>query len=184
MLELSASPHPAAALPPHAWPGIAVPHRRPRRIQVDDDEVEDASAIPMDWTEDDCVQLHWVLLAEINRLADPDTPLDVVFDTLRWIFTERWKDALPFSFVNCLRVVGCSPLSPIAFCGQLDAQAIRDYIRNRMSFWWKSLLARYPVWVRDAVLSHPEWIESQLRQNPQWINEQLKAATAQADFFL
>ena len=44
----------------------------------------------------------------------PATPLEEKFDTLRWVFSEREKDGLPFSFVSCLRVVGCSPLSPIA----------------------------------------------------------------------
>jgi hypothetical protein len=182
MLEVSAPTHFAPALPPHCLPSVAV--RPPRRQPLNDDDIEADSDTPVTWSENDCVQLHWVLLADVNRLSDPDTPLDVVFDTLRWIFTERWKDGLPFSFANCLRVVGCSPLSPLAFCGQVDVDDIRDHIRSRLRTWWPALLARYPLWVRDAVQTHPEWIESQLRVNPQWLNEQFRTSTAQGDFFV
>ena len=58
-----------------------------------------------EWSEDDIVLLHWRLLQEIRHLADPATPLEEKLDTLRWVFTEREKDGLPFSFVNCLREV-------------------------------------------------------------------------------
>jgi hypothetical protein len=77
------------------------------------------------------VLLHWRLLKEIGRLADPETPLEEKFDTLRWVFTERDKDRRPFSFVSCLRVVGCSPLSPLPYCGLVDAEEVRDVIRSR-----------------------------------------------------
>ena len=77
-----------------------------------------------EWSEDDIVLLHWRLLQEIRHLADPATPLEEKLDTLRWVFTEREKDGLPFSFVNCLRVVGCSPLSPIPYCGLVDAERL------------------------------------------------------------
>lgn len=60
---------------------------------------------PIEWTEEDVVLLHWRLLVEVRRRSDPETPLDEKYDTLRWILTEREKDAKPFSFVNCLRVV-------------------------------------------------------------------------------
>ena len=62
----------------------------------------------VEWSEDDIVFLHWRLLQEVRHLADPAAPLGEKLDTLRWVFTEREKDAAPFSFVNCLRVVGCS----------------------------------------------------------------------------
>jgi hypothetical protein len=84
--------------------------------------------------------LHWRLLQEIRHLADPATPLEEKLDTLRWVFTEREKDGLPFSFVNCLRVVGCSPLSPIPYCGLVDAEEVRDRIRNGL----KALARRHP----------------------------------------
>jgi hypothetical protein len=136
-----------------------------------------------EWSEDDIVLLHWRLLQEIRHLADPATPLEEKLDTLRWVFTEREKDGLPFSFVNCLRVVGCSPLSPIAYCGMVDAEEVRDRIRHGLQAWLNATLARYPDWVREAVATHPEWVEARLTRNPQWINEQLKQMSAQGDLF-
>jgi hypothetical protein len=105
----------------------------------------------LEWSERDVVLLHWRLLQEVEALADPETPLEAKFDTLRWVFTEREKDDLPFSFVNCLRVVGCSPLSPIAYCGRVDTEEVRDCIRSAVRTWLEATLERYPDWVREAV---------------------------------
>jgi hypothetical protein len=148
-----------------------------------DDTWFDDDADQIDWSEEDIVFLHWRLLQEINQLADPATPLEDKFDTLRWVFTEREKDHQPFSFVNCLRVVGCSPLSPIAYCGLVDAQDIRDHIRNSLKPWLAASLARYPQWVREAITRNPQWVEARLARNPQWINEQLKQMAEQGDLF-
>ena len=123
------------------------------------------------------------LLQEVSRLADPDTPLEEKFDTLRWVFTERDKDQRPFSFVSCLQVVGCSPLSPIAYCGLVDAQEIRDHIRGNVRAWLGETLTRYPDWVRQAIATNPAWIEARLARNPQWINEQLKRMSLHGDLF-
>jgi hypothetical protein len=136
-----------------------------------------------DWSEEDIVFLHWRLLQEIKQLSDPATPLEDKFDTLRWVFTEREKEQQPFSFVNCLRVVGCSPLSPIAYCGLLDAQDIRDHIRRSLKSWLAASMARYPPWVREAIASQPQWVEARLAKNPQWINEQLKQMAQEGDLF-
>ena len=136
-----------------------------------------------EWSEDDIVLLHWRLLQEVRRLADPATPLEEKLDTLRWVFTEREKDGLPFSFVNCLRVVGCSPLSPIAYCGLVDAEEVREHIHHGLKPWLHATLARYPDWVREAVATHPEWVEARLTRNPQWINEQLKQMSVLGDLF-
>ena len=143
----------------------------------------DAAPPPVSWSEEEIVLLHWRLLQEVQHLADPAAPLDEKFDTLRWVFTERDKDNRPFSFVNCLRVVGCSPLSPIAFCGRVDAEEVRDQIRGDIGRWLLASLARYPDWVRQAVLTQPEWIEERLARNPQWINEQLRQIAKQGDLF-
>ena len=144
MLNLSASHstfHPASAgfvfLPFAAAPNlrsVAIPERPAIDALVDDD------ASPVEWSEEDIVFLHWRLLQEISHLADPDKPLEEKFDTLRWIFTEREKDSQPFSFVSCLRVVGCSPLSPIAYCGLVDAQEVRDRIENSLKAWLSATL--------------------------------------------
>ena len=116
-------------------------------------------------------------------MVDPATPLEEKLDTLRWVFTEREKDGAPFSFVSCLRVVGCSPLSPIAYCGLVDAEEVRDRIRNGLKAWLNATLERYPEWVRSAVAGNPEWVEARLTRNPQWINEQLKQMSVQGDLF-
>lgn len=138
---------------------------------------------PIEWSEEDIVQLHWRLLKEVSRLADPDTPLEEKFDTLRWVFTEREKDDKPFSFASCLRVIGCSPLSPAPYCGLVDVEAVRDYIRTSSQRWLRETLNRYPPWVRDAVVSHPEWVETRLARNPQWINEEVKRVATEGDLF-
>jgi hypothetical protein len=138
---------------------------------------------PVDWSEEDVVLLHWRLLQEVSRLANPATPLEEKFDTLRWVFTERAKDRMPFSFASCLRVVGCSPLSPVPYCGQVDVEEVRDSIRSGLRHWLPATLLRYPAWVRDAVARNPEWVEAHLARNPQWINEQVKRISDHGDLF-
>lgn len=169
-----------------AWP----PQREFQAPAAPDDDrrPHDAAATldddsPVEWSEEDIVHLHWRLLQEVNRLADPATPLEEKFDTLRWVFTERSKDDRPFSFASCLRVVGCSPLSPIPYCGLVDAEEVRERIRHGLQAWLHATLARYPDWVREAVATHPEWVEARLTRNPQWINEQLKQMSVQGDLF-
>jgi hypothetical protein len=125
--------------------------------------------------------LHWRLLKDVSRLADPEAPLEEKFDTLRWVFTEREKDGKPFSFVWCLRVVGCSPLSPAPYVGLVDAEEIRDHLRIACKHWLRDTLKRYPSWVREAVARHPEWVAARLARNPQWINEEVKRISAEGD---
>ena len=72
---------------------------------LDDDTV-------VEWSEEDIVFLHWRLLRQLSGLSDPETPLEEKLNVLRWVFSEHDKESRPFSFANCLRVVGCSPLSP------------------------------------------------------------------------
>jgi hypothetical protein len=138
---------------------------------------------PCEWDEADIVLLHWRLLKEVAGLRHAETPLEEKLDTLRWVFTEREKEGKPFSFVNCLRVVGCSPLSPTPYFGLVDAEEVRDAIRCQVKSWLNATLSRYPAWVRDAVFSNPAWIESRLAKNPQWINEQVKKHAMQGDLF-
>lgn len=176
--------------------GLAPPHRRARSIPKPplrsppasscphaDEPASDDDAAPVEWSEDAIVRLHWRLLQELRRLRDPAAPLEDKLDTLRWVFTEPEKDRAPFSFANCLRVVGVSPLSPIEWCGLVDVEEVRDRIRCRARSWLDATLARYPAWVRRAVVENPGWIESKLERNPQWINEQIRQMSAQGDFF-
>ena len=138
---------------------------------------------PIEWSEEDVVLLHWRLLKEIGRLADPETPLEEKFDTLRWVFTEHDKDLRPFSFVSCLRVVGCSPLSPLPYCGLIDAEEVRDFIRFAIPQWLRQTLSRYPAWVREAIVDHPDWVEARLARNPQWINEEVRRVAVEGALF-
>lgn len=138
---------------------------------------------PCEWTEEEVVFLHWRLLHEVRRLADPATPLDEKLSTLRWVFTEPDKDQCPFSFVNCLRVVSTSPLSPIAYCGRIDSEEIRDQIASNVKRWLSATLAHYPPWVTDALATNPLWVDDEFARNPQWINEQVKRMSEQGDLF-
>jgi hypothetical protein len=144
---------------------------------------DDSTAEVEPWSEEDIVFLHWRLLQELGRLSDPGAPLEEKFDTLRWVFTEPDKDGRPFSFASCLRVVGCSPLSPAPYCGLVDADEIRGHLRSSLKTWLRETLERYPPWVRDAVTEHPDWVQARLAQNPQWINEQLKRRSVEGDLF-
>ena len=152
---------------------------------LDDDglDQDEHGLEPIDWTEEEIVFLHWRLLKDVQHLADPATPLDEKLSTLRWIFTEADKDARPFSFVNCLRVVGCSPLSPIAYCGRVDSDAIREHIVSNARRWLTESLTSYPDWVAHALADNPAWVEAQLDRNPQCINEQVRQMAIQGDLF-
>jgi hypothetical protein len=189
MLKPSRSPLVARAIGP-AFVGPILPpdpaalyHRPAITDRATLDSLFEDEDSPVEWSEADIVFLHWRLLQEVGQLADPATPLEEKLDTLRWVFAEREKDHLPFSFVSCLRVVGCSPLSPIAYCGRVDADEVRNRIRYHLKDWLAATLKRYPAWVRDAVVRNPEWIEARLVRNPQWINEQVKRMSVESDLF-
>ena len=167
----------------HPFHGVSPQHPTARPDGIADEALPDDEAAVVEWSEDDIVFLHWRLLQEVRHLADPATPLEEKLDTLRWVFTEREKDAAPFSFVSCLRVVGCSPLSPISYCGRVDAEEVRDHIRNGLKAWLRASLQRYPEWVRAHLARNPQWVEEQLAQLPQRVNEQLKQMSVQGDLF-
>jgi hypothetical protein len=137
------------------------------------------------WTEEDIVLLHWGLLRELRRLADPETPLEEKLDTLAWALTDPELDARPFSMASCIRVVGTSPLSPTAYFGAASVEEIRDWIRANAPRWLRATLSRYPDWVQDLVRGQPDWVCRQLTRNPQWINEQIKLreTSLQQDLF-
>lgn len=143
--------------------------------------LDDAAAV--EWSEEDVVLLHWRLLRELAALSDPATPLEEKIDVLRWVFTDSECDQRPFSFVNCLRVVGGSRLSPTPYFGPVDADVIRHWIGYHARAWLDATLARYPPWVRQAFLQHPEWVAHQLANNPQWINEAVRTRAVQRDLF-
>jgi hypothetical protein len=136
-----------------------------------------------DWTEEDVVLLHWQLLEELRHLQQAETPLEEKIDTLNWIFTEPDKDSAPFSFVRCLHVVGCSPVSPTPYFGVFDPEVIRDWIRANATRWMQATLERYPRWVRDGIRTDPAHVVRELERNPQWINEEIKSRSELGDLF-
>ena len=119
---------------------------------------EDGPERPVEWTEEDVVVLHWGLLRELRRLADPETPLEEKLDTLAWALTDPDLDGKPFSLASCIRVVGTSPLSPTPYFGGASVDDIRDWIRANAPRWLNATLARYPEWVRQLVRRQPDWV--------------------------
>ena len=158
-------------LPPHAQQAVH-------------NDLDDAGEQP-EWSEEDVVLLHWRLLLELRRLPDPETPLEEKLDTLAWALTDPALDGRPFSFANCLRVVGTSPLSPTAYFGDLQVEDVRDWLRANARKWLRATLCRYPDWVQALIREQPDWVAKQLVRNPQWLNEQIKAhdEAAQPDLF-
>jgi hypothetical protein len=116
-------------------------------------------SVPCEWTEDDVVQLHWLLLKQAVSLDDPATPLADKFDTLRWIFSSPDKEHMPFSFTNCVRVVGTSPLSPTPYFGLVDVEAVRDWIRTNARRWVLDSVHLLPAWVQELILARPDWVD-------------------------
>lgn len=135
------------------------------------------------WTNEDVVRLHCLLLDEIRVLADPEAPLDEVFDVLRWIFTEPENDERPFSFASCLRVAACEPASTFPFLGRPQPDDVRELIGQHLKKWFAALLARYPEWMRAAIRKNPLWAARQLAGNPQCLNRQLRLMGVQGSLF-
>lgn len=182
-LTLQEQPLPKASVARHPTPGRVQFHELPRLTQlaisgmVDEGQpipgLDDPDTVP-EWTEQAVVELHWVLLRQLENLSDPETPLEEKLDTLAWALTDPRHDDRPFSFANCLRVVGTSPLSPTAYFGVVRIDEIRQWLRTNSRRWIRETLARYPEWVQRLILDRPDVAAKQLSANPQWINEQIK----------
>lgn len=136
---------------------------------------EDGDDGPVEeFTEDEVVQLHWWLLQKVAQLGIDTTPLDEKFEIVRWVFTDTVRDTRPFSFVSCLRVAACSPMSRLPFMGSVDPEEVRNWIAARLPGWFEATLRLYPPWVRQAVISNPAWVADRLARNPQWLNQEVK----------
>jgi hypothetical protein len=118
--------------------------------------------------------LHWVLLQELKKLTDPETPLEEKIETLDWALTNPSNDHLPFSFASCVRVVGTSPLSPTAYFGLVDVDGLRQWLLVNARRWLRESIARYPQWAQELFYSDPHFAAAQLTANPQWLNEQIR----------
>ena len=165
-----------------SMPWVADAANDPRAVLQKLEDFDDTATI--EWTEEDVVQLHCLMLADLGGLADPRTPLAEKLETLRWIYTDPEKDRLPFSFANCLFVAGCSPLSVFDYFGFIHPDDFRDFLSWYVRRWMRETLARYPRWVRDAFRQNPQWAALRLQNEPQWINQQVKRVTEQGDLFV
>jgi hypothetical protein len=141
-------------------------------------DVDDA--IPVSWTDDAIIRLHFLLLDDCAKLADPETPLDERLDILQWIYADPDKDDAPFSFVRCLALVGRSTDPNHA---PFDAQEIRETCRADLLAGLYESLDRYPAWVREAFDRSPDHVSALLAKNPQRINEAVRGRSAQSDLF-
>lgn len=141
-----------------------------RPVAADDCDDEAGS----EWSEDAVVQLHWILLCELRRLADPHTPLDEKLDTLDWALAEPEFDERPFSLANCIRVVGLSPLSPAPYVGSVDVEEIKAWIAAHAKTWLGETISLYPDWVQKLIRANPHGVANRLAREPQWINRQIK----------
>ena len=175
----------AAACPrarSHDPPGLFEERDAAAAQPVEPDIEEDCGPAP-DWSEQDVVGLHWLLLKQVQRLADPETPLLEKVWTLNWVFTDPEKDALPFSFVNCVKVVSCSPLSPLPFIGDFDVSDLRDRLAHSARRWMRESVERFPPWVQETLRCNPAAVLAKLERNPQYLNEQIRERQLKGDLF-
>ena len=128
---------------------------------------------PVAWTQEEIVMLHGILFDTcVDKLNDPETPLDEVVDWLRWIFSERGKETQAFSFANTLALYQRPP-----------ARFVREALQRGLQRYLSERLARYPAWVADAFWSDPDRFVDELDRNPQGINEALRRVARSGDLF-
>lgn len=143
---------------------------------------DDAIAAPP-WSEEDIVLIHWLLLKQVQRLAEPETPLEEKIWTLNWVFTDPDKEALPFSFANCVKVVSLSPLSPLPFIGAFDVGDLRDVLAHGARRWIRDSVQRFPDWIQELIRRAPAKVLEKLERNPQYLNQQVRDRQLNGDLF-
>ena len=125
------------------------------------------------WSTEEIVRLHFVLLDDLRRLAEAETPLEERFELLEWVFTERERELAPFSFGTCVRVV-------FRTC---DPDDVREELRRLTLDWLRDAVTRFPAWLGERILRDPQWAADELHRNPQWINEALARQAREPDLF-
>jgi len=125
------------------------------------------------WSTEEIVRLHFILLDDLRRLADADTPLEERFELVEWVFTERALEARPFSFRSCVRL----------YMRTCDVDGVRDELRPLLRVWLDEAVATLPAWLGERILREPQWAASELHRNPQWINEALARHARDPDLF-
>jgi hypothetical protein len=146
-----------------------VPTRRHGEAEVEPGKREEKIA----WTPQAIVMLHGVLFdTAVEKLGDPETPLDEVIDCLRWIFSQPGKEAAPFSFATTLRLYQ-----------RPRAWRVREAIQAGLARYLAARLARYPAWVAAAFWADPDHFAEALERNPQWVNDSLRRRSLHGDLF-
>ncbi len=125
------------------------------------------------WRPEEIVQLHFLLLDDLERLSDPRTPLEEKFELLEWVFTDPDKENRPFSFKHCVRL----------YKRTCDHEQAREAIRALVPQWLRESVARLPAWLAEQILRDPQWAATRLHRNPQWINEELRTQAREPDLF-
>jgi hypothetical protein len=140
---------------------------------ADSGSVAEGTEEKIAWTQEELVMLHGILFDTcVDRLNDPETPLDEVVDCLRWIFSDRSKEAQPFSFSNTMRLYQ-----------RPHARYVREVVQTGLKGYMTVRLTRYPAWVSEAFWSDPDRFADELDRNPQWINEGVRRVTRDGDLF-
>ena len=125
------------------------------------------------WSTEEIVGLHFILLDDLRRLADPATPLEERFELLEWVYAERAHEREPFSFGMCVRLYGRT----------CDPDGVRDALRPLSVGWLREAVTRLPAWLGEQILRDPQWAAVELHRNPQWLNEELARQAREPDLF-
>ena len=144
-----------------------------RASDADEGSLAEGTEERIAWTPEEVVMLHGILFDTcVERLNDPETPLDEVVDCLRWIFSDRSKEAQPFSFSNTMRL----------YQGP-HARYVREVLQTGLKGYLTERLTPYPAWVSEAFWSDPDRFADELERNPQWINERVRRVSRHGDLF-
>jgi hypothetical protein len=125
------------------------------------------------WNTEEIVGLHFILLDDLRRLADPATPLEERFELLEWVFTDRARASEPFSFGMCVRLFGRT----------CDPDGVREALRPLSLAWLRDAVAPLPAWLGEQILREPQWAAAELHRNPQRLNEELLRHAREPDLF-
>jgi hypothetical protein len=125
------------------------------------------------WTQEEVVMLHGILFDTcVERLNDPETPLDEIVDCLRWIFSDRSKETQAFSFA-----------STMSLYQRPHPRYVREALQAGLKGYLTERLTRYPAWVGEAFWSDPDRFADELERNPQWINERVRRVSRDGELF-
>jgi len=134
---------------------------------------ESATGGDVAWSTEEIVALHFILLDDLRRLAEPETPLEERFELLEWVFTDRTREGAPFSFGMCVRL----------YLRTCDPDSVREALQPLSRSWLREAVARLPAWLGERILREPQWAAAELHRNPQWLNEALLRHAREPDLF-